>query len=522
MQLIAQQDTIVNIKYIFKGVIKLNNKVYILGAGPGNPELLTIKAKKCIEQSDVIIYDRLVSDGVLMLAKPEAEFIYVGKKPNLHTMPQEEINHLIVLKALEGKTVARVKGGDPFLFGRGGEEVEELIKYNIKYEIVPGITSAIAVPEYAGIPVTHRDYTSSVHIITGHEKNEKINGINYKKFSLLDETLIFLMSISNLNYITKELIDGGKSPDTPVAVIQNGTTNRQRQIYGRLDNIYDLVKKNNITSPAITVVGKVAELGKKLAWFDQKILSGQKILVTRARTQASILADKLEQQGAEVFQCPMIRIMPLDEYTQMDNELSSIEKYQWIVFTSINGVEHFFERMKKCKIDIRKIKAKIAVIGYETKKILEAKGFIVDYMPTIYTSEELAKGLKSLIAYGDNILLSRADIADKKIVQVLKASGAICTDLAVYKTIIDERYKVKLITLLKEESLDYITFASSATVENFIKLLGTENKKLLDNIKIVCIGFVTAKKAEQSGLKNIFISKIHTIDGMIETIIKNI
>lgn len=499
----------------------MNNKVYILGAGPGNAELLTIKAKKCIEQSDVIIYDRLVSDNILMLAKPEAEFIYVGKKPNFHTMPQEEINHLIVSKALEGKTVARVKGGDPFLFGRGGEEIEELLKYNIKYEIVPGITSAIAVPAYAGIPITHRDYTSSVHIITGHERNEKINSIDYKKFALLDETLIFLMSISNLNYITKELIEGGKSSDTPVAVIQNGTTNKQRQIYGKLNNICTLASKNNITSPAIVVVGKVVELGKNLEWFNLKILSGKKILVTRARTQASILAKKLEEQGAEVFQCPTIKIMPLDEYTQIDNELLAIEKYQWIVFTSVNGVKYFFERMKKSKIDIRKIKAKIAVIGDETKKALEEKGIMVDYRPTIYTSEELAKGLKKFIVYGDNILLARADIADKKIIQTFKASGAVCTDLVVYKTVIDERYKSKLITLLKEEKLDYITFTSSSTVENFIKLLGTENIPLLENIKIICIGPVTAEKTKQYGLKNTFVSKIYTIDGIIETILNS-
>lgn len=496
----------------------MNGKVYIIGAGPGDPELLTLKAKKYIQKADIIIYDRLVSDSILMFSKPDVEYIYVGKKPGFHIVVQSEINKILVTKALEGKIVARIKGGDPFVFGRGGEEIEELLKCNIDYEVIPGITSAIAVPAYAGIPVTHRNYASSFHIITGHEKNKNNDMYEYKKLANLDGTLVFVMGISNMNSIVNELILGGKPQNTPVAIIQNGTTNRQKQIYGNLENICILAKENNIISPAVMVIGKVAELGKTLSWIKTKTLTGKNILVTRSRTQSSVLAEKLIEQGAEVFQCPTIKIVPVEKYNIVDTEISNIEKYKWIIFTSVNGVKHFFERMKHTKTDIRKIKGDIAVIGEETKKAVEDKGLIVKYIPDKYTSYDLGQGLKTFIKYNDNILLARADIADKNIINILENVGGKCTDLIVYKIMIDNRYQLKLTELLQESKLDYITFASSSTVDNFMKIVGENNRNFLKNIKIICIGPVTAKKAKEHGLEDIIISDVYTIDGMVDTI----
>ncbi len=487
----------------------MKGKVYIIGAGPGDVELLTLKAKKYIEQADIIVYDRLINSSLLMLANDYAEFIYVGKKPNAHTVPQDDINKILVEKALEGKIVARLKGGDPFVFGRGGEEIEELIKYNIYYEVVPGITSAISVPAYLGIPVTHRNYSSSFHVITGHQKDENKN-IDYTQLSKLDGTLIFLMGMSNLKQIIEQLIEGGKSIDTPVVIIENGTTNKQRQVYGSLETIYDLAQTNNIKSPSIIIVGKVVELGVKLNQQKYKPLFGKKILITRAKEQSNTLVDILNSYGADIVQCPTIKITNIEDYSQVDNELLNIEKYQWIVFSSVNGVYHFFERMKILKIDIRRINAKIAVVGEITKKAVEDKGFIVELMPKNYTLLDLTEELLKVINCNDNILLPKSNLSDKKILDKLKGHCRV-TDLVIYNTTLDTRYKQ---ILLNESNFDYIIFTSPSTVENFIILL--ENKNL-SATKIICIGNTTYEKAKSYNLENLMV--LASIDKVIETII---
>lgn len=493
-------------------------KVYIVGAGPGDLSLITLKAQKCIEEADVIVYDRLISTDILMIAKSSSEFIYVGKQVNNHIVNQSEINKILVNKALESKIVVRLKGGDPFIFGRGGEEAEELKKFNIDYEIVPGISSSYAVCEYAGIPITHRDYSSSFHVITGH--NKVSNDLDYKSFSNIDGTLIFLMGIANLETIVSQLIEGGKPKDTPTAIIQNGTTNNQKEVYGTLANICDLAKQNKIESPAIIVIGRVVTLADKLKWITPKSLNGKKIIITRASHQMSDLTLKLKTQGAEVFQIPVIKILDNNDNSKIGESLTNLKAYSWVVFTSVNGVNSFFENLKKYKIDIRSLN-KVAAIGDATKKALEDKGIFVDFMPENYTTEYLASGLVELLNNGDKVLLPRSNIADKAIINILESKGIICCDLAIYKTCLDNRFKNRLLDILNENKIDYITFSSSSTVDNFITLLGIENKKLLDNIKLVCIGEITALCAAKYELKNIMISKLHNIDGIVNTILND-
>ncbi|MDP4183081.1 MAG: uroporphyrinogen-III C-methyltransferase, partial [Bacillota bacterium] len=322
-------------------------KVYILGAGPGDDRLITLKAAECIGKADAIVYDRLVGSSVLGLAKNNAELINVGKMPDFHAIPQDEINEILVKKAEEGKIVARVKGGDPFVFGRGGEEAEFLHENGIEFEIIPGVTSAVAVPAYGGIPVTHRDHCSSLHIITGHERPGKESSfINYEALSKLEGTIVFLMGVKNLQIICKNLIECGKESSTPAAVIEKGTTIDQRVVVGTLADIENKVHDAKIQSPAVTVIGSVVGLRERLNWFPKGKLAGKRIIVTRAREQASSLVSSIRDLGGETVEFPTIRIEEPSNFSQFDKVLENIRDYNWIVFTSVNGVKGFFGRMR--------------------------------------------------------------------------------------------------------------------------------------------------------------------------------
>ncbi|MCX7843470.1 MAG: uroporphyrinogen-III C-methyltransferase [Clostridia bacterium] len=497
-------------------------KVYIIGAGPGDHKLLTLKAAECISRADVIVYDRLVGSKILGLAKKDAEMVYVGKLPEHHAVPQEGINRILVEKALEGKTVARVKGGDPFVFGRGGEEAEALAEAGIEFEVVPGVTSAVAVPAYAGIPVTHRDFCSSLHIITGHEKpGKEESSLDFETLSKLEGTLVFLMGVKNLSSITSNLIEYGKSKSTPAAVVEKGTTIMQRKVTGTLEDIAEKVKEAGIQSPAVTVIGEVAGLDRRLEWFGKGKLAGKRVLVTRSRQQASKLSEKIEELGGEALEFPVIRIEEPQDYSELDKALENIGVYSWVVFTSTNGVEYFFKRLRFKRIDIRKLSGtKLCAIGEATAEELEKMGLYAELMPQSYTTLDLLKQLLPKIKKGEKLLLARADIAGKELSEGLKEKAVEFDDIAVYRTVLEESGREAIIELLEKGNIDFVTFTSSSTVRNLLSILGKDNIRLLDKVKKVCIGPVTAKTAEESGLEADAVADVYTVEGLVNKLVE--
>ncbi len=493
-------------------------KVYLVGAGPGDPGLLTLKAKKVLEEADVVIYDYLANKRFLNFCKEATEKIYVGKKGGAHTLPQEEINKLLVKKAKEGKTVVRLKGGDPFLFGRGGEEAEALVEEGIPFEVIPGITSAIAVPAYAGIPVTHRNYTSTLAIITGHEAEGKEESkIDFSALAKIG-SLVFLMGVKNLPYIVKRLIEEGKSPDTPVAVIQWGTLSKQKTAEGTLENIEERVKEKGITAPAIIIVGEVVKLREKFNWFETKPLFGKKIIVTRTREQASKLVEKLEDLGADCYEIPTIKIEPIKD-EKITETLNQISRYDWIVFTSQNGVSVFFKHLWKLSKDLRALgKSKIAVIGKATKKALEAFGVFPEVFPQKdYTQEGLVSAFSNLDIRGKLILIPRAKEARDVLPEKLKEFGAKVEVLPIYETKPCEESKEELKKAL-EEGIDIITFTSSSTVKNFFKLLDKNWEGALKNAVFASIGPITSETLRKFGFEPHIEAEEYTIEGLVRAI----
>lgn len=499
----------------------MSGKVYLVGAGPGDYKLITLKGLECIKKADVVLYDRLINPKLLKYAKSDAEIIYVGKAPKAHTYSQEEISQLILNKALEGNIVTRLKGGDPFVFGRGGEEALLLNENNVEFEIVPGITSAISVPAYAGIPVTHRNISSSFHVITGHEDPAKEeSSLNYEALGKLSGTLIFLMGIKNIEKICKNLIKNGQPAQKPVAVIRKGTTSEQEVLTGTLENIAEKVKESGLRNPAIILVGEVVNISKALSWINKRALFGKKVLVTRTRLQASKLSEKIEELGGEAIEFPTIEITPNDDYTKIDKAIGEIEKYKWIIFTSVNGVKYFFDRMKKLRFDVRMLKeAKLCAIGPATASKLSQMGLIVEYVPEEYKAESIVEVLKDKIEEGDNVLLPRANIARKVLEEELIKLGANVDNIDVYKTIIPEHERGDIVNVLKNQKIDIITFTSSSTAKNFVKILGKENLNLLDKILIASIGPITAQTTKELGIKVDIEAKEYTIDGLVEAIV---
>lgn len=499
-----------------------HGRVYILGVGPGDHKLMTVKAAECIRKADVIVYDRLVSTKILDFAKKDAELIYVGKMPDCHTVPQDGINEILVKKAREGKTVARVKGGDPFVFGRGGEEAEALYEKGIGFEIIPGVTSAIAVPAYAGIPVTHRDFCSSLHIITGHERPDKTgSSIDYQTLAKTEGTLVFLMGVKNLPEISARLIDCGKDKMTPAAVIEKGTTCEQRVVTGTLESIAGKVTEAGIASPAVTVIGKVVELREKISWFPKGQLSGKRVIVTRSREQSSKLVEKIEELGGETLEFPVIKIADPLTFEPFDEALENLGKYKWLVFTSVNGVSAFFRRMRVKGIDIRGLFGiKLCAIGEATAEELNKIGLHVDFMPEKYTSGDLMEGLVKKIEKGEKVLLARAELGSRELSEGFIQNNVDFVDIAVYRTLPDCRDREEILNLIEEEKVDYITFTSSSTVNNFLSAIGNENVEKLSEIKVVCIGPVTAQTALDAGLAVHATAGEYTINGLVDKLVE--
>ena len=498
--------------------------VYLVGAGPGDYRLISMKAVDCLKMADVVVYDRLADDRILRWAPEDAEYIYVGKASSNHTMKQEDINQLLVDKAKEGKCVVRLKGGDPFVFGRGGEEGLLLRENNLPFEIVPGITSAISVPAYAGIPVTHRAVATSFAVVTGHEDPTKgESNMRWEHLAMGVDTLVFLMGVANLPHITSKLIENGRSADTPAAVIRWGTKPEQRTLITTVGKAAEDVAKNGIKPPAIFIVGEVVKLRDSLQWFDnlsQRPLFGKRILVTRARSQASKLTAKLENLGAEVMETPAIALAdPADNYAALDKAIDHVADYHWLIFTSANGVERFFARLFKAGKDARALGyAKIAAIGSATAEKLKQYGLVADVIPQEYRAEGVVEALKGKLPPHAKILIPRAEEAREVLPDTLREMGAEVEVAPAYRTICGQVDGEALAAELKEGNIDLVTFTSSSTVKNLVNIIGSA--EVLKGVKTACIGPVTADTAKSLGIEPDIIAKEYTIEGLVEAICK--
>ena len=498
--------------------------VYLIGAGPGDAGLLTVKASEILKAADVVIYDRLADESILNYA-PNAKKIYVGKAAGQHTLTQDAINEVLVEEGKKNNVVVRLKGGDPFVFGRGGEEALYLRENNLDFEIISGVTSAVAVPAYAGIPVTHRGVAASFTVVTGHEDPTKAeSNINWNKISTGADTLIFLMGIANLPKITAKLIENGRDKNTPAAVIRNGTKFSQEVLVTTLENAARDVAEKNIKPPAIFIVGEVVNLREKLNWFDNKILFGKKFLNTRTRTQASKLTRQLESLGAEVIEFPTIKITaPSDNYRKLDDAIKNLSSYDWLIFTSTNGVEKFFERLNKnFKLDARALgTAKVAAIGSATAASLEKFGIIADLMPKDFRAEGLIDAFKNLPATSyqlpAKILICRAEVARDILPDALKNFGAEVTVAPAYKTESAVENVAEIKSLLDAGQIDFVTFTSSSTVKNFVAALGTE---VFAQIKTAAIGPITAQTLSDFGVTADVVAEEFTINGLVNAIEK--
>ena len=497
--------------------------VYLIGGGPGSPDLLTLKAKKCLQRADVIIYDYLVSEAVLSLAGKDADLIYVGKRGGMHTASQQRINNLLVEKAKMGLTVARLKGGDPFIFGRGGEEAMELSQARIPFEIIPGVTSAIAVPAYAGIPLTHRKYSSTVCFITGHEDPTKeTSSINWEGLARFSGTLVFLMGMRNLDTIAQRLIEYGRPPNCPVAVITNGTLPGQRAIRATLSTIQQRAQAAKFAPPGIIVVGEVVDLREHLNWFESKPLFGKKIVVTRPEDQAQGLANMLSELGAEVHLFPTIKILPPGSCKEADEAIAGLSAYDWVLFTSVNGVRRFFQRLRNTKKDGRHLSGiQIGVIGPATGDALKEEGLIPDLIPEKYSAEGIVEVLEKLPITGKRFLLPRPVLARDYLPKKITSLGATVDVVEVYRTVPPEYDDAALRGMFQGGRVDMVTFTSPSTVDNFFDLIkGKSAEGKISGANIACIGPITAQRAVEKGLEVTVMPDTYTIDGLLEAVVK--
>lgn len=500
---------------------EMNNKVYLVGAGPGDPGLLTLKGKSCIQKADAVIYDYLASRELLKYASADAELIYVGKKGGDHTLSQDKINSLIVEKAKQGLVVTRLKGGDPFIFGRGGEEAEELIKAGMDFEIVPGISSAIAAPAYAGIPLTHRQFTSTVAFVTGHEDpNKSTSRIDWKSLAKGMGTIVFLMGVKNLPTIVDRLIHCGKQPGTPVALVRWGTTAKQVTVSGTLSDIVEKVKAVGLKPPSVIVVGDVVTLRQSMNWFEKKPLMGKKIIVTRARSQASDLVEKLSELGADCIEFPTIKICAAEDSQPLDAAIDNISKYNWLIFTSVNGVKFFFERLFEKGMDSRALGGiRTASIGPATEATLFGFGITSDIVPDSYRAESVIEAFSKENIQGAGILLPRAGGARPVLPVELEKMGAQVHEIISYHARPVSDDADNLIAMLEQKAVDLVTFTSSSTATNFRDLLPNDRfKELMAGVGIASIGPVTTETAEKLGFNVTLTADFYTIPGLTHAI----
>lgn len=498
-------------------------KVYIIGAGPGDIGLLTVKGLRCLEKADVVIYDFHLNAQILNYINHDAEFIYAGKRGGHHEMTQEEINDAMVRKASEGKIVCRLKGGDPFVFGRGGEEAEVLAKNGIDFEVVPGVSSAIAAPAYAGIPLTHRLYSSTFAVIPGYEDATKEkSSIDWSKLATGVGTLVILMAIRNIENLVNKLIENGRSPDTPVAVIRWGTRPDQRTIVSKLRDLVSDIKDNEIKPPSVIVVGDVVKLRDSLKWYEKLPLFGQRVLVTREHSGGF---ERLEELGAEIIELPTIEIQPPTNYSELDSSISRIDSYNWIVFTSANGVRYFLKRFFELDRDIRDLKGlKICAIGTKTAAEIKKYGIKVDLVPEEFRAEGLIEAFSRVGEPVDRlrILLPRAEVAREVFPEKIRSLGGHIDTPPAYRAVRPDMHGKRLKRFLKEGRITIATFTSAATFKNFLEIMGEEAIELLKGVKIAVIGPVTAEAIEKKGLKVDIMPEKATIEAMVDEIIKSV
>ena len=485
--------------------------VILVGAGPGDPGLLTQKGRQAIENAQVVVYDRLVSPAILSLIPRDAEKINVGKESSNHLVPQEEINRILLRKAQEDKRVVRLKGGDPFLFGRGGEELELLEAAGIPFQVVPGVTSALSVPAYAGIPVTHRDFYSSVHIITGHARAGAELHIDFEALRRTGGTLVFLMSVSSLPRICRGLLDAGMAPDMPAAVVERGTLPRQRKLVSTLEKLPSEAEKAGVKSPAIIVVGKVCALSSRFDWFDGLPMKGKTVVVTRPEDRSGTLTQRLRELGAEVVDYPCIRTVAREENPELEEAMENLSRYRCLVFTSPAGPEIFFRRLRAAGRDARALSGlTLAAIGPKTAKAMERFGVTADLVPETYDSDHLAKALE---AVEGPVLLCRASRGSTALPEMLERKGIPFADVPVYDTVYAAPAPQKVDALLGETLL--VTFTSASTVRGFVESLPGRDLK---NVIGCCIGKQTEAEAKKHGLATV-VSQEATMESLVECIL---
>ena len=492
-------------------------KVWLVGAGPGDPGLLTQKARELIEQADVVVYDALVSPGVLSLIPDGAELIFAGKRSSNHYMKQSETNRVLLEEALKGKTVVRLKGGDPFVFGRGGEELELLAEHGVAFGVVPGVTSAFAVPAYCGIPVTHRDYCSSVHVVTGHRREGRGYDIDFGTLVHTGGTLVFLMGIAALPDILAGLMAAGMPGDTPAAVLEKGTTARQRRIAATVATLEHACVEAKVQTPAIIVVGKVCALAEDFHWFDRLPLSGARVIVTRPRELVSGLAGMLRREGAEVLELPAIRTVPVKDPTDVDAAIGALSAggYDWAVFTSPSGVRIFLDRLIE-KSDLRALAGvKLAAIGEGSRKALRQYGLRADFVPSVYDGETLGRELRDVCAPGSRVLIPRAAIGNPELVDELgKGEGLMITDLPTYDTEYVRSRTVDVAAMIDAGEVDFCVFTSASTVRGFAESCPDAD---FAKIEAVCIGRQTAAEARKRGMR-VTIAEKATLEALVEAV----
>ncbi len=490
---------------------------YLVGAGPGDPGLVTLKAKKCIEKADVLVYDALASHKLLTWVKEGCEMIYAGKRAADHAIPQDQINSLIVEKTKEGKVVTRLKGGDPMMFGRGGEEAFELAEAGVKFEIVPGISSTIAGPAYAGIPVTHRDHCSQLTIFTGHEDPTKgQTSLDFEQLAKAPGTKVFVMGVSRLRAICEEFIKGGADPETLIALTRWATTGKHQTVQGNLTTIADIVEREKFKSPAVAVIGDVVREREAINWFEERPLFGKRIVVTRTREQAGGLSQRLEELGADVVELPTIRIEHPQDKVDFAQFVTDVHKYDWLVFTSPNGVEKFFEAFFATYEDARSLGGcRIAAIGPSTKAKIAEYRFAVDLLPEKYVAEGLLDAFKNESIEHQTILWVKAEETRDVIFDGLMEQGAIVDSCLAYRTVPETEDPTGAVARLEEDGADLITFTSGSTVEHFFKL----GLDWPEGCEAACIGPVTGRAFRERSDAQMVESAQHDLDGLVETIL---
>jgi uroporphyrinogen III methyltransferase/synthase len=511
--------------------------VYLVGAGPGDVGLLTVKGLRCLQKAEVVVYDFHLNAQILNYISHDAEFIYAGKRGGHHTMTQEEINRVIAEKAKEGKVVCRLKGGDPFVFGRGGEEAQVLSREGIRFEVVPGVSSSVAAPAYAGIPLTHRLYSSSFAVIPGYEDTTKEeSAIDWAKLATGVGTLVFLMAVRNIGVLTGKLIEHGRSPDTPVAVIRWGTRPDQKTLVSTLREIAALVKEKDIRPPAVMVVGDVVNLREELKWYEDKPMFGQRILVTREHSEGFELLDEL---GAEIIQFSTVEIVPPETWDDLDRAIANVNGYDWLIFTSTNGVRYFFRRLFEKGVDIRELKGlKICAIGTKTAAEIARLGLRVDLVPEEFNAEGLAeafikesskfkvqgsgnvaRGTRNIEPLkGTKFLLPRAEVAREIFPEKVRELGGTIDVPVAYRSVKPELHGKRLRRFLKEGRITIATFTSAATFNNFRQIMGEDADDLLRGVAIAVIGPVTAKAVERAGMKVEIMPREATVEAMVDAI----